>query len=184
MSTSQLPLDIAPSLRAVIQNNHLSDKSLTVAAQVNARDLIEVKNRSVVFVTDGEKTGTWEVVSLRALFRGQRKPPADLEQYPPSHVPYFWLIERHVLLISKIIGDRTDQEMEQVYSLLCRRPDSRSIGPTHDVLWQAAALLLGLTPLSEAEFTAIFGVLTKSTRKWAQSPISRNYIHFLRESIG
>jgi hypothetical protein len=47
-----------------------------------------------------------------------------------------------------------------------------------------AALLLGRRALSEAEFTALIGALVRSARKWSQRPVSRNYVSYLRGTIG
>jgi len=97
---------------------------------------------------------------------------------------HFFFIENHVLTLGDTNGDRSDQELKEVYSALRRRPDGRSLGVVHDFLWQVSALLLGSYPLSEAEFDALFGQLARSTRKWAINPISRNYMESLRRSFG
>jgi hypothetical protein len=81
------------------------------------------------------------------------------------------------------MGDRTDQEMEEIYSALRRRPDGRSLNVVHDLLWQVAALLLGTHALSEREFEAMMGALLSSTRKWGLRPISRNYAAYLRQTF-
>jgi hypothetical protein len=64
--------------------------------------------------------------------------------------------------------------------MLRRRPEGRSLGATHDYLWQVAALLLGRYALSGPEFEALMRALERSTRKWALRPISRNYVGYLR----
>jgi hypothetical protein len=51
-------------------------------------------------------------------------------------------------------------------------------------MWQVAALLLGMHVLSEAEFLAIFAALERSTRKWGLRPVSRNYVAYVRKSLG
>lgn len=84
---------------------------------------------------------------------------------------YFYFIEEHVLTLCAAKGDRTDQELEEVYAMLRRRPDGKSLGMVHDFLWQVAALLLGRHVLSEAEFEAIFGQLERSVRHWALHPV-------------
>jgi hypothetical protein len=74
--------------------------------------------------------------------------------------------------------------MEPIFSALRRRPDGKNhLGPTHDYLWQAAALTLGSHVLSQAEFQAILGRLERSVRSWAQRPISRNYVQYLRKNL-
>ena len=81
------------------------------------------------------------------------------------------------------MGDRSDQELEEVYSMLRRRPDGRSLGAVHDFLWQVSALLLGSYPLSEAQFEAITGQLERSVRNWALRPVSRFYVGYLRKAL-
>jgi hypothetical protein len=94
------------------------------------------------------------------------------------------LLDLHALEISKFFGDRRDQEMLEIYSALRRRPDGRSLGFIHDYMWQAAALVLGTRPLSQAEFEAIMARLERSCRTFAMGPTSRNYIATLRSTIG
>jgi hypothetical protein len=134
-------------------------------------------------LTDGDQVCGWQVPALAALFRGTRQPPPSLEGYPAEYLAIFSLVEEHFLKACDVIGDRTDQEMEEIYSTLRRRPDGRSLGAVHDFLWQAAALLLGSFPLSEAEYKAIFGQLARSARHWAQQPVSRNYAAVVRKSL-
>jgi hypothetical protein len=66
--------------------------------------------------------------SLAKLFRGNRTPPPDMDHYPEEYVPYFHLIENHVLTICEAMVDRTDQKMEDIYTALLKRPDGRSLG--------------------------------------------------------
>ena len=92
-----------------------------------------------------------------SLYRGSQTPPPDMDHYPEECTPHFFFIENHVLTVCEAIGDRTDQEMEEVYAMLRRRPDGRSLGALHDFLWQVSALLLGTQVLSAAEFEALVG---------------------------
>jgi hypothetical protein len=73
--------------------------------------------------------------------------------------------------------------MEEIYSALRRRPDGRSLGGVHDFMWQVAALLLGSRAVSAAEYNALLGALARSTRKWGQQPVSRNYVAHLRKTF-
>ena len=119
---------------------------------------------------------------MRELFRGDKAPPPDMERYPPEYARCFFGIEKHVLTACEVEGNRTDQEMEAIYSALRRRPDGKThLGPLHDFLWQAAALTLGMHRLSQAEFESLVGQLERSVRKWALRPTSRNYVRHLRE---
>jgi len=74
----------------------------------------------------------------------------------------------------------TDETFIEIYSLMSRRPDGRSLGFIHDMIWQFAALMLCLKPLSEEEYTAIFRRLAHSARDWRTGPSSRFYINYLR----
>ncbi len=69
--------------------------------------------------------------------------------------------------------------MKEVYSVLRRRPDGKSLGHLHDYMWQAAALLLASQPLSQAEFEAIMSRLERSCRTFRMGPTSTNYVHSL-----
>ncbi len=70
--------------------------------------------------------------------------------------------------------------MLEIYSNLRRRPDGRSLGFVHDYMWQAAVVMLGTRPLSQAEFEAILARLERSCRTFEQGPVSRNCIAALR----
>jgi hypothetical protein len=74
--------------------------------------------------------------------------------------------------------------MLEIYSTLRRRPDGRSLGLVHDYMWQAAAIVLGTLPLSQAEFEAILSRLERSCRTFRMSPGSRNYVATLESTLG
>ena len=122
--------------------------------------------------------------ALAGLFRDNQTPPPDMDHYPESYTPYFFFIENHILTVCKAKGDRTDQELEEIYSMLRRRPDGRSLGVVHDFLWQVAALLLGTQALSAADFEALVGALERSTRRWGLRPVSCNYVAYLHQTLG
>ncbi len=176
-------MDLVASLRSVVESAGLDPKNLCAALQADEQGHVTIENRRSVFVSDGEQAVEWPVASLRELFRGNRKPPPDIERYPPAYTPYFYFVESHFLTLCGGRSVPTDQEMEEVYSMLRRRPDAKSVGKSHDFLWQVAALLLGCYVLSEAEFEGIFAALLGSARRWGLKPISRNYAEFLRKNI-
>jgi hypothetical protein len=134
--------------------------------------------RTTVFVADPKKAAVWETASLRALFRGNKVPPS-LEQYPPEYVPLLYFIERHVLSLCKVVGEKTDGEFEEWYSNLRRRPDGRSLGEFHDYLWRVCALLLAMRPTSQAEFEAVIGRLARSASTFRMGHASRFYMDYL-----
>jgi hypothetical protein len=177
------PVELCPSLQGLVTENGLNPNKLTVGIEANREGHIRVLDRHRVVVTDGDNWAPWQVASLRELFRGSQLPPADLDHYPPPYVLHFYFIERHLLTLSDILGDRTDQEMEEVYTALRRSPDGRSLSEVHDFFWQVAALLLGTRVLSGPEFEGLFRVLARSTGKWGLRPVSRNYLDYLRRTF-
>jgi tetratricopeptide (TPR) repeat protein len=177
------PVDLVPSLKDLVTAQGLNARKLSVAVEADNQRRIRVKDRHSIPLYDGSKLVYWPVPSLRELFRGHRLPPPDMERYPPEYCRHFFFIEEHVLTVCEEQGDRTDQELEEIYSMLRRRPDGRSLGPMHDFLWQCAALVLGMHALSQAEHEAIFGQLERSVRKWALRPVSRNYVGYLRSIL-
>lgn len=176
--------DLHPSLEEAAATKNLKPAKLALALEVDHRDKISIADRHTVPIGDrGTRVAFWTVLSLRELFRGDARPPANIDRYPAEYVPYFSFIENLAMEFFDIEGPKTDQELEKIYNALRRRPDGRSLGPLHDAFWQGAALLLGKYPLSEAQFTAIFGQLEKSARRWAQAPVSRDYAAFLRNAF-
>jgi hypothetical protein len=154
-----------------------------VALRADEKGRIHIPQREEIIVYDGRKGALWRVASLRELFRGNESPPPDINRYPPEYAPLFFYIEKQVLTVCSSAGDRTDHEFEEIYSNLRRRPDGRSLGPVHDAVRQFAALLLGMRPLSQAQFDAIFGQLARSARGWKQGLSSRNYIAYIRRTF-
>jgi hypothetical protein len=175
--------DLFPTLRSLVESEGLNPDKLAVALQADDRGNIRVQDRHSVPIYDGNKMALWQVPALGDLFRGSQTPPPDMDHYPEEYCPHFFFIENHVLTVCAAKGDRTDQEMEEIYSMLRRRPEGRSLGAVHDFLWQVAALLLGTQVLSAAEFEALLGALERSTRKWALRPVSRNYVAYLHKTL-
>jgi len=175
--------NLIPTLRALVETEGLNPDKLTVVLETDSRGGIRVQDKHSVPVYDGEKMARWQVPALQELFRGNRTPPPDMDHYPEGYAPHFFFLENHVLTLCAAKGDRTDQEMEEIYSMLRRRPDGRSLGVTHDFLWQVAGLLLGTRALSGAEFEGLTGALERSTRRWALRPVSRNYVAYLHKTL-
>lgn len=182
--------DFVPELREIFAEPPLEPrKTILVAVAVKNPDehggrfIPSESERNLIALTDGKNIWNWEVDSLRALFRGDRQPPV-LGDYPEAYNDSFILFDLHALEISKFFGDRRDAEMKEVYSTLRRRPDGRSLGFVHDYLWQAAALILGTRPLSQAEFEAILARLERSCRTFEMGPTSRNYVATLKSTFG
>ena len=181
--------DFVPSLRQAIERQPLDLEKIILAAvpvkdPAVHRTLVPAgMDRRALCLTTGKAICLWETDSLRALFRGDRKPPV-LGDYPEAYNESFSLLDLHALEISKFFGDRRDEEMLEIYSALRRRPDGRSLGFVHDYMWQAAAIVLGTRPLSQAEFEAIMARLERSCRTFAMGPTSWNYVAALRTTLG
>ncbi len=181
--------NFVPSLQEVFEQRRFnSERTLQVAIPVRepapGGPLVPaIDFRELVSITDGESFWHWEADSLRALFRGDRQPPV-LGDYPAAYSDSFILLDLHVLEISRVVGDRRDEEMREIYSWLRRLPDGRSHGFVHDYMWQAAALVLGTRPLSQAEFEAILARLERSCRTFNLGSSSRNYVTTLKNTLG
>jgi hypothetical protein len=182
--------DFMPELREIFSHPPLATrKTVLVALPIKDPALTGGQyvphggDRRLMSFTDGKEFWHWEVESLGSLFRGDRQPPV-LGDYPEAYNDSFILFDMHVLEISRFFGDRRDAEMKEVFSMLRRRPDGRSQGFIHDYLWQAAALILGTRPLSQAEFEAIMARLERSCRTFEQGPTSRNYVATLKSTFG
>ncbi len=180
--------DFVPGLRQAFEHPRF-DPSRLLRAAVPVKDpeqkpLVPAGSpRTSMKFTDGKSAWSWETDSLRALFRGDKQPP-HLGDYPNAYTKSFTLLDLHVLEISQFFGDRKDAEMLEIYSVLRRRPDGKSLGFVHDYMWQAAALILGTQPLSQAEFEAILARLERSCRTFDMGHGSHNYVDTLRTTLG
>jgi len=176
-------VELHPSLEDALRPSGLDRKKLTVGLKV--RDgKPDVTARDEVWITDGANSVIWKVPSLRALFRGDAPEPELGQEPPPAYLPHFFFIEQHVLTFCDAFGDKTDGEFEDAFSNLRRRPDGKSFSELHFFLWQVAAGLAGLRPVSAAEFEAIFGRLARSASHFGLGPASRNYMWALHTTIG
>jgi hypothetical protein len=173
--------DVVPSLRTQFEQRPFPGNAIPLVKipikdpEAESPKIPANMNRNSVVLSAGESSWTWEVASLRELFRGDRQ-PVLLEAVPAAYEDCLLALELHVLHISEVFGDRRDAEMREIYSALRRRPDGRSTGFVHDYMWQAAAMILGTHVLSQAEFEAIMGRLEQSCRTFEQGPVSRNYV--------
>lgn len=181
--------DFVPSLREAIAREPLDlEKILRAAVPAKVLEpgkyaLPDAFDRKRINLTDGKSACLWETESLSALFRGAAQPPV-LGDHPEAYNGSFALLDLHVLEISMFLGDRRDEEMLEIFSTLRRRRDGRSLGFVHDYMWQAAAVVLGTRPLSQAEFEAILSRLERSCRTFRMGPGSRNYIAAIRLTYG
>lgn len=175
--------DLIPSLVDVINTEKLHVETVNLALPMDVEQKPGVSDRSKVRLSDAEgRGGEWSVPSLRELYRGDKIPPQDMNYYPEEYSAMFFAIEKNVLFAGDFVDIR-DEEIARLYRLVRRKPDGRSEGFLHDVLYQSAALMLGLKAVSQEEFEAIFDQLAASARGWRESYSSRNYIAYLRETF-
>jgi len=181
--------DFTPSLRELVEQASFDiKKMIRVAIPIkdphqHATPVTDLKDRREICLSDGKQFCFWKTDSLPALFRGNKQPPV-LGDYPEAYNEVFLLLDMHALEFSRLCGDPRDAEMREIYSYLRRRPDGKSMGLTHDYMWQAAALMLATRPLSQAEFEAIMNRLERSCRTFELGPGSRNYIATIRGTLG
>lgn len=179
------PKSFVPSLREAVEKAAVNADDLSVGAPVGPDGhILAIQDRHSLIVTDGTRFADWVAPPLRELFRGTEPPPPGIDRYPDDYVPLFWFVESHVLAVGDLEQVPTDAQFEEWYSNLKRRPDGRSLGPFHDFLWQVAALMLGIYPLSQAQFEGVFGALARSASRWRVGHTSRNYFEYLRRSFG
>jgi hypothetical protein len=175
--------DFVPELKELITTQGLEVDAIDLPIVLDEKQKVVVTKRNEIILTDGKKSLVWNVPSLRALFRGDKVPPS-LTNFPPEYVPHFALIEDHALLVCDHLGDRTDREFEEIYSAIRRRPDGRSLGVAHDLLWQAVVFMVATRPVSPAEFEEILARLGASARTFGMGLVSRNYIENVRTMFG
>ena len=177
-------INLIPSLGEVIIANKMDVETICLVLPMGTgKDMSSFPDRNCVGLSDaGSRIAEWRVPSLRQLFRGTKVPPKDMDHYPQEYHQIFFTIEKNVLFAGNLVEIR-DEEIARLYSVLRRIPDGRSEGFLHDILYQAAALMLGINSISQAEFESIFGQLAASARGWRESYSSKNYITYLRENL-
>jgi hypothetical protein len=173
-----------PSLLEAIKSAGLDPGKVNVGFPVEKDRLLPIQDRHQVGLNDDNSWCHWHAPKLAELFRGNHPAPVLGDHPDDEHTPIFSFIELPLLKLGKALGDPTDQQMEEIYATLRRRPDGRSLGFLHDALWQVCALLLAMRPLSQAEFEAYVNRLERSTRHMQMGPVSRNYLGVLRQTLG
>src|SRR5215471_10215985 len=106
-------------------------------------------------VVRGDEELTVTLRPVRELFTGNAPAP-DLARGPTPEVePFIRFLEQTVATFCRIDGrSETDQEMERIYALLRRRPDSVD-GPLHSYIRAAARLYMSLYDISQAQYEAV-----------------------------
>jgi hypothetical protein len=173
-------IELHPSLAEVVHQAKLDVDTLRAGLRLGANGKPEIADQHEVYLTDGAGSAIWKVPSVRALFRGDTVPPSFSQEPPFEYQPLFRFVEEHAVLFCKADGDKTDGEFEEAYSNLRRRPDGKPFSLLHKFMWQAGAVLAGRSPVSQAEFEALFGRLAISAATFRIGVVSRNYIDVIR----
>ena len=180
--------DLFPSLRDLLKSE-LGDSvkpdlsKLSLGNNLDAQNLLLIPKREEIDIVYENRVLNWHNDSIRALFRGNRIPP-DLKKFPPEYQFFFFIIEKPIATFSKHQElALNDPDFEEIFSAMRRRPDGRRINLMHDLIWQAAALVMALKPCSEAEYTAIFQRLEQSASTLNKGRNSKNYLWYLRENF-
>ena len=153
------------------------------ADEDRVRSDVDTMNRSFIPMVNDNNMYVWEPGALRALFRGDKKPP-ELGSHPEDYEPEFLMFDAQLSQITRILGPPRDAELEEGFAALRKRPDGRSLGMIHDLLWQISAIVLGTRPLSQEEFEAIVGRLERSARTFGMGSTSRNMATSIDELFG
>ncbi len=172
---------LVDSLKALVEKEGMDKSKLSICIPLDENDRLQIEDRGKIILSDEKEAGMWILPSIRAIFRGDRKPPTDSEmgRYPEEYVEFFYGIERSIVSLECEEFAPYDHEFIEVYSAMRRRPDGKSSGLLHDIVWQSAALALGLREWSEAEYSSVFRQLERSARHFQTDSVSRNYFDYV-----
>jgi len=170
-----------PLLLSFAASNNIDIDKLLNLFHTSKTELPEIVNRHDILIHDGDKTYTWHVERLSDLFRGDFKPASfdTMSHYPEEYQAFFHNIEKEVVLCRLMDRAPTDKEFNDAYSAIRRRPDGKSNGFLHDLIWQATCIALATDPWSEAETEAVLRQLARSSRAFRLSASSRNYMDYV-----
>ena len=118
------------------------------------------------------------VPSLRVLFRGNGELTINRTEFKEEYIPFFYPIETTLFQVGKGLPKHmiADDKFIEAFSIVRRRPDGKSAGYIHDIVWQLAADFLIRHVCSQNEFAACFRRLEQSARTWHTGPTSVNYL--------
>ena len=147
---------------------------------VKAGDAFDRTELAIVQKGDKFNPVVIHVTSLRELFRGDNA-PGIFHEYKEEYVPFFWHIET-MFYERMCLGDTTvyrDTELVDVYSAMRRRPDGRSIGLLHDMIWQRCAFFMLCIRCSQQEYESCMHRLEHSAKTFRLSIASHNYFDYI-----
>jgi len=137
----------------------------------------------LILVQDGEdkkQSVILHVSSLRELFRGNAA-PGEFKDYPDEYIPFFATVEEMLVDEFRFCRDNpiSDDQFIEVYSVMRRRPDGKSIGLLHDLVWQMCAYFMLLRRCSQGEFESCIQKLERGVRKFHMDHRSHNYYDYV-----
>ena len=141
--------------------------------------LAEITDKTQIQVVKDESFDsmvTLTVPSLRALFRGDNN-PGEIVTTPDARCQcIITMFEQNwiEMVDCGVVEVPRDFEMLDCYTALRRRPDGRSIGRMHDILWQIWVFIAATHEVSEGEFTSIMKRLERSARTFKIGVSSTN----------
>ena len=176
-----VPVECHPSMLTVLNDSGIPADGVQLGIEdecLKTRSAFHDRTKIVLIAKGAPTYAIWKVPSLRALFRGTDKAPPDefMRDPQPEYNVFFNTVESHVMKYGAIGHTPFDEEFIDIYSTMRRRPDNKSLGFLHDLVWQATAFELGLRPWSEDEYTAIFRRLIHSAKTFKLGKDSRNYV--------
>ena len=132
-----------------------------------------------------EKVCELNVPSLRSLFRGNGELVIDRSDFKEEYIPFFHPIESTLVAVGQRLPESmiADDKFIEAFSAVRRRPDGKSAGYIHDVIWQLAADFLIRHVCSQNEFEACFRRLEQSAKTWQTSPTSANYLASIQDFL-
>ena len=172
--------NIFPELAELIAKEGLTADQLTIALPAQEDNQPEVEfQRNEILLYDGTKACIWKVASFKTLYRGDKEPPADLMQCPPEYAPLLIGIEFSALSACQLSREHTDDEFIATYAAMLNDPDGKDLGLLHRMIWQSAALAMGLQPYSQQEFIGVLTSLGKFANTFRKDAVSCNYVRYL-----
>lgn len=133
-----------------------------------------------LYLDEDDSSMTVTLPSIREMFRGNRN-PGEFPDYPEEYIPFFCAVE--IAVVRAVREGRiplaTDDAFIEVYSAMRRRPDGRSLGQLHDLVWSEALFFLLTRECSRMEYEACFQKLERGVRKFHFDYSSHNYLDHL-----
>lgn len=178
------PLLVAADLRRLGVGYLDRDARPTIGLRVDdERRLVPLADGDPVPVIVGDVVHSTRLEPISALFRGDRRPPRFHVGPTPEYALFFHAIETTIADCAlHLEPPPTDQEFEQLYRQLRRRPDAPTgAAPVLSYMRAAVRLYMSLVDVSRAELDAVLNELGRSARRHASGHASRSYVTLLQD---